>query len=129
MNFLANENFPLLSVRRLREAGHHVVCVAQETPGSKDEIILERAHNEGLIILTFDRDYGELIFRYRALPPPGVVYFRFTPASPSEPAEIFLNIVNKKILSFTGKFTVIERGRVRQRLLRISDTQSGKESI
>ncbi len=115
MDFLANENFPLLSVRLLREAGHYVVGIIQEAPGSKDEDILKRAYTEKLIILTFDRDYGELIYRHQALPPAGVVYFRFAPATPSEPAEILINIMDN--LSVIGKFTIVERGRVRQRSL------------
>ena len=119
MDFLANENFPLLSVRLLREAGHHVVGIIQEAPSSKDKDILKRAHTERLIILTFDRDYGELIYRHQALPPAGVVYFRFAPATPSEPAEILLNVMDRAALSVIGKFTVVERGRVRQRSLHI----------
>jgi predicted nuclease of predicted toxin-antitoxin system len=119
MDFLANENFPLLSARRLREAGHRVVSVIQEAPGSKDEDILKRAHTESLIILTFDRDYGELIYRHQALPPAGVVYFRFAPATPSEPAEILINVMDRADLSVIGKFTIVERGRVRQRSLHI----------
>jgi predicted nuclease of predicted toxin-antitoxin system len=119
MDFLANENFPLLSVRLLREAGHRVVSIIQEAPGSKDEDILKRAHTERLIILTFDRDYGELIYRHQAIPPAGVVYFRFAPATPSEPAEILLTIVGKADLSVIGKFTIVERSRLRQRSLHI----------
>ena len=119
MDFLANENFPLLSVRLLREAGHRVVSIIQEAPGGKDEDILKRAHTERLIILTFDRDYGELIYRHQALPPAGVVYFRFAPATPSEPAEILLNVMDKADLSVIGKFTIVERSRIRQRSLHI----------
>jgi predicted nuclease of predicted toxin-antitoxin system len=83
---------------------------------------LKRAHTEELIILTFDRDYGELIYRYQALPPAGVVYFRFAPATPSEPAEILLNVLNKTDMSVIHKFTIIERGRLRQRSLHIEKT-------
>jgi predicted nuclease of predicted toxin-antitoxin system len=119
MDFLANENFPLLSARLLREAGHRVVSIIQEAPGSKDEDILKRAHTESLIILTFDRDYGELIYRHQTLPPAGVVYFRFAPATPSEPAEILINVMDRAGLSVIGKFTIVERGRVRQRSLHI----------
>jgi len=119
MDFLANENFPLLSARLLREAGHRVVSIIQEAPGSKDEDVLKRAHTESLIILTFDRDYGELIYRHQALPPAGVVYFRFAPATPSEPAEILLNVMDKADLSVIGKFTIVERNRIRQRSLHI----------
>jgi len=119
MDFLANENFPLQSVRLLREAGHRVVSIIQEAPGGKDEDILKRSHTERLIILTFDRDYGELLYRHQALPPAGVVYFRFAPATSSEPAEILLNVMDKADLSVIGKFTIVERGRIRQRSFHI----------
>jgi len=94
-----------------------VVSIIQESPGSKDEAVLKRAHEESLIILTFDHDYGELLYRYKALSPAGVVYFRFAPATPLEPAEILLNPMNKTGLSIIRKFTIVERGRVRQRSL------------
>jgi predicted nuclease of predicted toxin-antitoxin system len=117
MDFLANENLPLLSIRLLREAGHRVLSIMQETPGCQDEDVLTRACDEMLVILTFDRDYGELIYRHQNLTPTGVVYFRFGPATPSEPAEILMKIIDKGDLSLIGKFTVIEKGRVRQRAL------------
>ena len=77
MDFLANENFPLLSVRLLREAGHRVVSIIQEAPGGKDEDILKRAHTERLINLTFDRDYGELIYPASSFTAGGCCLFPF----------------------------------------------------
>ena len=65
MRFLANENFPLPSVRLLREAGHDVVSISEETPGITDSQVLSRAVSEQRIILTFDRDYGVMIYRPR----------------------------------------------------------------
>jgi predicted nuclease of predicted toxin-antitoxin system len=59
MRFLANENFPLVSVRRLREAHHDVLSVGESMPGIKDEEVLALAALEGRVLLTFDRDYGK----------------------------------------------------------------------
>lgn len=117
MDFLANENFPVFSIRLLRNAGHKVTSVIEETPGDKDRNVLKRAHEENRIVLTFDRDYGELIYRHKLSVPAGVVYFRFNPSTPEEPAEILLNILAEGRIVLSLKFTVIERGRIRQRTL------------
>jgi len=60
MRFLANEDFPLKSVHRLREVGHDVGAIIEDSPGAKDRDVLARAANKQRIVLTFDRDYGEL---------------------------------------------------------------------
>jgi predicted nuclease of predicted toxin-antitoxin system len=117
MDFLANENFPAVSIRLLRDAGHDVASVIEEIPGNKDRSVLNRAHEEDRIILTFDRDYGELIYRQKLFVPSGIVYFRFNPSTPEEPAETLLNVLDKGNVPILGKFTVIERGRIRQRTL------------
>lgn len=119
MDFLANENFPILSIRLLRNAGHKVASVIEDTPGAKDRQVLQRAYEESRIILTFDRDYGELIYRHKLPIPTGVVYFRFAPSTPEEPAEMLLNVLKKAEVKVVGKFTVVERGKIRQRTLTI----------
>jgi hypothetical protein len=48
MDFLANENFPLFSIKLLKNAGHNVASVIEETPGAKDLDILKRACRENL---------------------------------------------------------------------------------
>jgi predicted nuclease of predicted toxin-antitoxin system len=114
MQFLANENFPLASVRLLRAAGHDIVAIINDAPGIKDPEVLARAAREQRIILTFDRDYGELIYRFGQTAPLGIIYFRFDPLSPEEPAEHLLQLLTVDGLSLERRFTVTERGQVRQ---------------
>ena len=115
MDFLANENFPLASIRLLRNAGHNVGSILEEASGARDSEVLLRGHEESRIILTFDRDYGELIYRHESKIPGGLVFFRFDPATPKEPAEILMEILEKGRIKLAGKFTVVERGKMRQR--------------
>lgn len=117
MRFLANENIPPATIRLLRQAGMDVVAIGEESPGITDRVVLARARNEQRIILTFDRDYGELIYRHQLSPPAGIVYLRFSPLTPEEPAEYLLRLVTIESLDFAGKFTVADRQKVRQRLL------------
>lgn len=117
MDFLANENFPLASIKLLRKAGYNVAAVIEDAPGSKDGDVLKAANASNQIILTFDRDYGELIYHYKAFGPAGVIYFRFDPANPEEPAIILLKILTEKEIVVMEKFTVVERNGIRQRHL------------
>ena len=64
MNFLANENFPRPSTIILRENGLSVKSIQEDFPGISDEEVIEIASKSNLIILTFDSDYGEIIFKY-----------------------------------------------------------------
>ncbi len=117
MRFLANENFPLLSVRILRQAELEVASVTEDSPGIEDSEVLARAADEQRVILTFDRDYGELIYRLRLRSPRGVIYLRFRPHTPEEPASILLNLLQLEGLQFEERFTVVEGDQIRQRPL------------
>jgi predicted nuclease of predicted toxin-antitoxin system len=117
MRFLANENFPMMSVVRLRDAGYDVAYGSEDAPGAEDSIVLERAVHEEIIILTFDGDYGELIYRLRMSVPKGIVYFRYLPATPEEPAQDLLHLLSVERLVLEGYFTVFERTQLRQRPL------------
>lgn len=117
MKFLANENFPLPSVRILQKEGYNVLAIIEESPGIEDTEVLESAVSEKRVILTFDRDYGELIYRLGLSPPSGVIYLRYQPFNPIEPAKHLLRLFEIEELQFEGRFTVVERGQVRQRLL------------
>ena len=77
MRFLANENFPLQSVRILRQADLEVASVTEDSPGIEDAEVLARAADEQRVILTFDRACGELIYPLRLRSPRGVIYSVF----------------------------------------------------
>ncbi len=117
MRFLANENFPKASVIKLRSANYDVAYGSEDAPGAKDSEVLARAVDEERIILTFDRDYGELTYRLRMPSPIGIVYFRYFPATPEEPAEDLIRLLNSEKISLEGFFTVYERNHIRQRSL------------
>jgi predicted nuclease of predicted toxin-antitoxin system len=121
MNFLANENFPLPSVRLLRAARYDVRSVVEDIPSVSDSVILALAVRENRIILTFDRDYGELIYKHRQPAPLGIVYFRFIARTPDEPAQRLLQLLSNgtstTIITLEHRFTVVERDQVRQRIL------------
>lgn len=117
MRFLANENFPLPSVRLLRQADYDVTSVTEDSPGIEDAEVLARAADEQRVVLTFDRDYGELIYRLRLRSPKGLIYLRFRPHTPEEPALLLLNLLQTEELQFEGQFTVVERDHIRQRPL------------
>lgn len=117
MRFLADGNFPLSSIRLLTTAEHDIVSVALESPGVPDEVVLDRAIREGRILLTFDRDYGSLLYERGSQPLRGIVYFRFTPSSSEEPAEYLLGLLERLESLLPGTLTVAERDCVRQRPL------------
>lgn len=117
MLFLANENMPQASVTMLRQAGCSVAFIPEDIPGASDQKVLSRTAKENRIILTFDRDYGELIYRRKLPVPSGVVYFRLIPATPEEAAKILLWIIQKNEIDLTGRFSIIERDKIRQRPL------------
>ena len=115
--FLADENSPLESVQQLRDIGYDVTSVTEEQPGATDRVVLEWAIRDERIILTFDRDYGDLVYRLGLAAPVGLVYLRFDPLTPQEPARRLIDMISAGNLTLDGRFTVLARGRVRQRPL------------
>ena len=63
MNLLADENINQQIVDRLRQDGHVVWYVVEMDPGISDDVVLDLANREGALLLTGDKDFGELVFR------------------------------------------------------------------
>jgi predicted nuclease of predicted toxin-antitoxin system len=65
LNILADESVDGPIVKRLRQEGHTVQYIAEMTPGITDDMVLELANQEAALLLTADKDFGELVFRQR----------------------------------------------------------------
>lgn len=116
MKVLANENFPQAAVQALRRAGHDVLWARTGMPGAPDEDVMARAGSESRLLVTFDQDFGELVYR-RGLPPPaGVVLFRFAAPSPEQVAARAVTVLLSRS-DWAGQFAVVEETRVRLRPL------------
>ncbi len=74
MRLLANENFPLTSVKILENAGYDIIYAGLNFKGILDNEVINIAIKEERTIITFDRDYGELIFKKGYRPRAGVIY-------------------------------------------------------
>jgi predicted nuclease of predicted toxin-antitoxin system len=113
--FLANENFPRPSTILLREKGYIIKSIQEDSPGISDPEVMKIAKDLNLIILTFDSDYGELIFKYSNNNPPSVVYFREKGNNPEFAATSLISVLTNSNIILPGSFTVIESNNIRQR--------------
>jgi predicted nuclease of predicted toxin-antitoxin system len=115
MKLLANENFPLKSVLYLKSKGFDVCAIGVDNPGVQDSVVMSIAISEERTILTFDRDYGELIFRHNHKPPKGVIYLRLDEYKPDEPGKIIEELILKNEIDFANALTVFDKNGIRQR--------------
>jgi len=116
MRFLADENFPGDAVTALRAAGHDVSWIRTVAPGSSDRDVLARPVAEGRILLTFDKDFGELAWRSNLPSGCGIVIFRM-PISPQSKTATLLTELLTGRADWAGNFAVGEPGRIRMRPL------------
>ena len=81
---LADENFPLSVIKRLVASGYDVSSVALDCPGISDRAVLELACRTNRRLLTFDADFGDLVFFQGCPPPDAILYVRIHPVIPEE---------------------------------------------
>ncbi len=117
MKLLADENFPKKSYHILAELGYDIIHIGNTNPSVDDESVMEIAIDSDRLILTFDSDYGTLVFQYGSKPV-GVVYFKTHFSSPDFLAQIVHQYLQSKDLDFVGFVTVIEKeDNIRQRAI------------
>lgn len=111
--FLADENIPLFVIKQLRKEGFKIISVAEEYAGSRDEKILELSSKNKWIIITFDKDFGELVYKQKYEKPFGIIFLRVPPKSQDYIFHIMKWLLLQTNISFEGNFLVVNESKVR----------------
>jgi predicted nuclease of predicted toxin-antitoxin system len=114
VNLVADEGIEAAIVRELRAGGYSVTYFAEEAPASSDRVVLDLAHAAQSLLLTADKDFGELIFR-QGLTSAGVVLVRLHGLSTATKAHIVLSAIKSHAPEMLGAFTVLSPGAIRIR--------------
>ena len=116
MRLLVNENISRSVIRVLREKGHNVTSVKEELRGKPDEIVLARAQKERRLVVTQDKDFGELAFRVLLPATCGVIIFRLSGSDPEHDNRRIVEVLESR-KDWTGHFAVVTDTQIRIRAL------------
>ncbi len=106
MNFVGDENLDAPIVAMLRLNGHTVFYVAEENPSLPDPEVLKLAQQQKAVLVTMDKDFGELVFRLKQAHE-GVILVRLPGKKPRERAELVLQAVTRHGEELRNAFTVV----------------------
>ncbi len=115
MNIIADENIAVQVVERLRENGHNVRYTMQGM-GITDSIVLELANQQKTLVITDDKDFGELVIRHRQQTS-GVMLIRLPGLPPLQKAEIVAHVIEQYGDQLINAMCVVTPQKVRIRNL------------
>ena len=116
MRIIVNENVTGTVIGTLRQRGHDVVSVKESMRGADDASILHRAETDNRLVVTHDKDFGELAFRHRLPASCGIVLFRLSGEDPSSDNQRVVDVLDSRT-DWAGHFSVVTDDRIRMRLL------------
>jgi predicted nuclease of predicted toxin-antitoxin system len=114
--WIVNENVSSTVIRTLRERGHDVLSVKESLRGTGDPDILARAQADERVVVTHDKDFGELAFRFGLPAGSGVVLLRLSGTDAESDNRRVVEVLESDI-HWTGHFAVVTDERVRIRRL------------
>jgi predicted nuclease of predicted toxin-antitoxin system len=114
VRIIADESVDGRIVDRLRLAGHDVLAIADSAPSTPDDLVLAKANTVGVLLLTADKDFGELVFR-RRMAHCGVMLLRQAGLSVDIRADAILIVLVSHATELTAAFTVMAPESVRIR--------------
>jgi predicted nuclease of predicted toxin-antitoxin system len=116
LRIIADENISRAVIEQLRANGHDVLSVKESMQGLTDEAILARARTEQRLVLSHDKDFGELAFRFGLSPSCGVILLRLAGDSAEVDNARAISAIQSRD-DWTGYFSVISDDAIRMRPL------------
>ena len=113
MKFLADENIGFGIIKSLRKRGYNVKSIRDIQLGLKDSEVLLIANKEKRILITTDKNFGELVF-VNKLVHTGVILLRLKKETTTEKLRVLTSLFEKQ-LKLDGKFTVVTENKIRIR--------------
>lgn len=114
MRLIADEGVDQPIVSALRKAGFEVAYIAELAPSVSDEFVLHQADESGALLVTTDKDFGEMVFRQQRASH-GVLLLRLSGlATESKIAMVLDALEQHGDEMFTG-FSVLSPGTLRIR--------------
>jgi len=115
MNFVADESvdFPIVIALRLL-GGHNVIDIASVAPRSDDAEVLRRAREIDAVLITGDKDFGELIYRQR-LHSSGILLLRLSGLPRVAKINAVFEAIQQHGQRLKGAFAVLSPGLLRIR--------------
>jgi predicted nuclease of predicted toxin-antitoxin system len=114
LKFLVDVGVGMSVDKWLRENGHDVLSVRDVDSRAKDPDILQSAVREARMIITMDKDFGELVYS-SGLAHSGVLILRLEDATSKEKVEVLKAILSEFATSIENKFCVYQKGKLRIR--------------
>lgn len=114
MKFVADENVDLPIIVRLRDDGHEIYAIIESSAGVSDDEVLKLANEQGIVLLTGDKDFGEMVYRDKRFTC-GIVLIRLAGLSNQEKAEVVTNVIREHGNELGNAFTVISSHNLRIR--------------
>ena len=112
MKFLADESFDFPFIAAMRNSGYDVTAIVESTSGIEDEEVLKISNTENRILLTCDKDFGELVFRLKLFHS-GIILLRLPDVSEEQKTSLLLSSVKIYSDKLASSFTVITSSKIR----------------
>ena len=116
MRLLADESVESGIERVLRDQGHDLLSIAQESPGAKDADVLDHASREARVLLTNDKDFAELAFRQQRASA-GILLIRMPRSRTAAKAKRVAEVLREQGRALGGAMTVVDTHAIRRRPL------------